>query len=559
MPKDPLDILALDSNATASFFGSLNQGIAQAAATHLNVARQASNIIDTTFRAKELSRVNDQNIRSSIIRDNVAQRASQIDEARFQAEIQQVPFKMQLDNLRLQNEKTKLDLLQKEQLRQSAFDFLKTTGAEEDFDALTLATGLGDPSLIIAKKAIDQEAIRAIQAGDDPNVVAQKAKKAYQKAKKTHTPVSTYNPALYTVIAEKYGPEVADRTDLEYNPNRQAERRSMLSEVLATESDDRIIKEIGNIKNTEERARFQKAFSLKKQAEATKKANFAILDKIRDELGPKKGTSENLLVPTPKGMVPFKSLERSSDDPNVFTKEDLIRYHQSIINKADQDISRAIQSVNTGTDIEQIKFEEPTTVQTVTGAQGQVRPSGLLAAKPTQEQIDEAAKFQEEVGEVEFESPSDVFTKLQGIGKVDEKIIKNLNFEEAVNSVKTRYGLTKILENIGIEGKGKADIEREILNNIKNLSTEDLAKTFFQGKLIGEVSRRRGNFHRKTILETILQKITSPITGIAEDEESRARKLKKFAKTRTSKPGSSTNLERALAEALAEEIRDEQR
>lgn len=421
------------------------------------------------------------------------QRESLMQEARFQFELQQAPLKAQAELLRIKNEAQKNELLNRQFLLQQANEIVDTSFSDLKFEALDRFTQSGgDGSFIANFDLISKEAKSRIARGENPDTAIKSARNKYSSFLSSHTPSTAgYGPASFTTISQVFGPEVAEKIDLEYNPNRQGERRSRLATVLSVGSAADIAKNATAISNPEERLLFEKTANIVRQADAEADNWDKIFKKFTDDFGNPITAEANpeiskQRVPTPSGeTVPFRSLELNSVDK--FDKLDFLRLAESERNKALLKKARAIQAYHSGVDPE--KFNPETTNQTVTGSQGQTSSNvqSILPTAPTPEQITKAEESQINNPIPEFKDQFEAVSSVLGASKIKEELL----FNQKVQENEKQLGLTKILQgvkdlNINFEGIKKGDKEKErkkiskkVKDNLDKLSSKDLLNTLF--------------------------------------------------------------------------------
>lgn len=482
MAQDPLQIISQDAGATAQFFSSVNNVIAQTAANEINLAKTASSIIDTTVKARELKRVNDQQIRSSIIRDEIAQRNSQMQEALFQQEIQMAPVKMQIQELQLQREQLLLSQAQDAERKASFAEFEKVANPNITNDAFSTLYSSNDPSALQAYADIRSRAYQGILSGEfDGPSAAQYVAKEYNKFKEGYIPeTKEYNPATTALIAEVIGGEVgkryAEEYDFEYNPNKQALKNSYRASLIqGTESDHRKLLE--ETKDPKEKARIEEALFKYKAEESNQEALTKFLEKYTDILGrpltANTGASKDLR--TPEGSV-WTSVPAEQ-------KRDFINEIKDQIRESASRQQRILNSVRSGSDVPDFFKPEPEEdTGYVTGASGQsssnIRPLSL-SSQPTKEEVEK------EIGNIEgIRTPSTE----ESIRNLNPKKSDNVASQASVKRVAEKHGLEKILKGIEVEEVGflgnRIDLEslsQDIYINIRNLSEEDLTKTLTRG------------------------------------------------------------------------------
>lgn len=553
MAADPLEIIRQDANATAQFFGAVNSTIAQAAANEINVAKAASSIVDTTFRAREAKRVNDQQIRSSIIRDEIAQRNSQMQEAVFQQEMQMAPMKMRIQELQLQREQALLKQAQEQEYKANFDAFINTVNPNLSNDAFASLYSTNDPGLLQAYADIKSKALQGIYSGKfDETTAAQYVESEYNKFKEGYIPESKeYNPATTTLIARTIGEDAAAAYDLEYNPNKSALKLSQRAALIqgTREDHEKLIK---STTNPEERAKMERALSEYKAAEAQAENGARLLKKYVDDWGNiRTGTDSSVVIPTSEEgvSVPYNTVARED-------RERFIRSLQAQINQAVSRQQQILNAVQTGGDIPDFRapvpelddFDRPVSG----GATGQQEIIGLTTVKATPEQI-EAARTNNAIDQGEFKSQEDAFRRLSSVARTDKETKMEANLE----SIRDRHGLTKTLKGVKIDGANEfnySDLAAQIKSNLDSLSEKEIAKTFFsEGQIVDKIASR----------VKIPARFTTPSEGVfqmdqgySNDEQiKRLKLLKRFA--RQNKLGddeSVEDLKLAFAEALAAEI-----
>jgi hypothetical protein len=537
---DPLRIINQNAAASAQFFQSMNAAVAQTAANEVNLARAASSIIDTTFKAKELKRVNTQNIASSILADRRADAQFAMTKQAFDFEMLFANEKAELNILKQRN-----DLLVQQQIlanekAQVARQRVSLEAGDLAHQAFSIFGSTGSFAPLREYSRLSGLAMSGVLRGADADETVKNMRNEFKKFTSNITLTrEEYSPANTQLIAEVISPAAAENYDLLNNPNKQAAYSSLLTSFITGTPDTRRKLESAPIK-PEDRQRVIKGISEYDSDTDEIKRLIKLKAEFQDPLTGAFGQNNENKVRDP---VTGNEIEVRSF--SLEAKSAQVRNLDARINSRLAHREAVLNAVRTGVEIPD--FEElgasPTFEET--GSQGQsgsnVQP--IPTAKPTAEQL-ARIRTEQVLKTEEFKTPQQALNRLSEVGSVTESDKLNVVISDLAES----HGIPRIVSGIQV-GKvfSEINVARQIKSNLDNLTQEEFERTFFsEGQIVDMIAKRR----------KIPTKVDEPESGLSNKAEiDRAKLLKRFAKENKIRKGDTAeDLKLAFAEALAEEI-----
>lgn len=557
MAETPLSIIRDDANATAQFFGAVNTAIARSAAAELQAAQQASQIVDTTFRAKELKRTNDQNIRSTILRDELLEKQDNRNEQIFNYQMANRDEDRRFELLRRETELELNQLAVNQKRSEIAQKSLLAQTAAVQTEALQKAAATGDYSYVTHYANLLNQGAADIINGGDHRAIGTAINRAFRDFESNIVPeVSDYNPAYTQAISQIYGQEQAQNYERLNNPNLQASYRAQLVRIASGQATPTEIRayETGQMAvKPEDRPLVARAVSEIDMIETRIKEAEARLGEMTKGEGLPRYDNDQPIPDLFSGKMSTPEQILSKRGAEGFAAH--IKAYQAQISALQGYRQQVINALAAGTEIPDFTPPSLGAVGT-TGSTGQTGSNipAIIPAEPTEEQL-ESARNNVLTKPEPFESKTEAIRRMENVGRIDPGKKRQLSFDDAVKSINEDFGLRKLLSGVAEEGRrGMGTIEDDILKNIRDLSDDEFVKVFYEGDLLSKISKRRTEFERRSPFEAVLGKILSPITGEGSTEAGRARLLKRRAKGLGIDDSQLPDLEKALAEALAEEV-----
>lgn len=391
MAETPLEIINQSSRATAQLFSTINQSIAQAASNEISAANAASGIIKNTFQAREFQRLNDAQIRSTILTDQFRVNQEAREQAKFQMEQQLVPLRIQQEQLRTQYEINRLASQEFEKSRLQAETYINDINAPIISDAFRKSYETGDFSFLAEADQILAKGKQQILSGKSLDEVNAMIGREYRSLVTRPRPEAKieYSPSNTETIRRLVGDEAAQAYELEHNPNYDAMKKSRRANILLSGTPSQVAAEIEKIPDFEEKVKAQKAYSELQATEEQIKVYDSLLKKFVDPFTgqPKTGVAVDVpgAEPLPSGEpTQFKNLGAKQ-------KEELVRKLESNLVKSIQRQQQIVQAIQTGSDIPEEPEVEVET-EPITGAAGQTSTPTLPVGGIPEESLDAVEK-----------------------------------------------------------------------------------------------------------------------------------------------------------------------